>query len=722
MKPNKFCILLAFAAASLFFAGCIDEPEFKPVDMGVNIETLDFGVDGGEATVKLYSNRDWYTEIVSEEETATWLTLSDNTGAAMTDSLTITISVLPNPDEDRQATINFHTETIYASVRVSQTGAIQKEYTPISDVRAIYKGADTVITQDYTIRGSVISNYMNSDYGGLNNATSTKTVVISDGTSGISLYLTANNTLYSVGDQIAVKVQGLTLQRYNNGSLQINAVPLDVIEKVGEAVLEPVSITAAQLVSGNYESMYVQVPDVQILSTDMGKKFVESEKHTSINFISKTGEKFVLFSSSYSTFGEEAVPTGSGTLKGVAMVYGTTYQMSITSITDYAALTGERFTETGGGGGGSEGGAVIGDYAKWNAITPVAAFMDDFRSVSAGNAAYNNDNWMFYTNDAASVSTGWKTGTFNNTETDTTDRYIQIAPYASTLDEVVAYALIPKVNVSTASPKTLKFSYTIYYQTEDASKFEVVTSKDFTGDFEKATWTVLQDVTFAAGTTVNVWVDKSIDLTSLAAETSLAVAFRYKGKSNTYRLDNVQIANGEYTPNPGEGEGGGDDPGEGGGAGDGVYTSNVSMPASDFSDSENKAYGGTVTVGSDSYPELKLGTSSVAGTYTFAAPLPALGTCTFSFYGVGWYNAAATLTVTINNAGKIDGQTSKTFSLTTNSGATGNPPHTITFSNNDFFTASLTEVTSATTITVTTSGSTGLRCILTGINVKAASN
>lgn len=718
MKLYKHLVLLAVAAASFIVAGCIKDPELQPAEIGVNVETTDFTADGGNATVKLFSNRDWKAEIVgSDSQETTWLTISQTEGAAMTDSLSITVTVLPNSETDRQATINFRTETIYASVRVSQKGTVQKEYTPISTVRGLYTDSNVTITEDYTIKGSVISNYMSSDNGGLNNATSAKTLVISDGNYGISLYLTANNTLYKVGDEITVKLKGLELQRYNNGALQVNAVPADVIEVVGQKVIDAKPVTAAQLVSGDFESMYVAVSDVQVLSSDMGKKFVEGEKHTSINFISKTGEKFVLFSSSYSTFGSETVPTGSGVLKGIAMVYGSNYQVSITSVADYAGLTGERFTESGGGEEPGDG-AVIGDYAKWNAIAPVSSFGDDFGSVSAGNEAYNNDNWMFYTNDGAGINLGWKTGTFNNTETGATDKYIQIAPYSSTLDQVVAYALIPRANVSTAAVKNLKFKLALYYKEADASKLEVVTSKDFSGDFAGATWTVLQDVSFAADAALNTWVEKVVDLTSLAAETSLCIAFRYTGKANTYRLDDVQFAEGTF-PDPGEG--GGDNPGggEGGGAGDGVYTSNVDI-TSNISAGKN-CYAYKVNTAGASYDGLKIGKSKEEGSYTTTA-LPLTGDMTLTFYAVAWNNASCNLTVTINNGGTIDSGASKTYSLTANPGtASTTSEGTLTFGSTDFYTVSLSGVTSSSTITFATA-SAGPRAVMVGVNVKAASN
>lgn len=539
-------------------ASCKEEKEdFGVPSIGVSTNSVSFSEAEGRQTVKVLSSREWTADITfTEAVEEPWLVVSPASGSASNDSVDVVFSVLANSAEDRYATVKFNAGAVSATVSVSQKGEIAKEYDPISGVRELYQGENVTITEDWTICGTVISNYRHANSGGLNNATSQKTVIIQDETAGISLYLAENNTDYALGDRIEVKVKDLTLQRYQDGSLQIDAVPMANITKLtaGQQV-EPKAITAAELVTGDYESQYVAVSDVQIMESDLGSTFVtadsEGEKrHTSINFIAKTGERFVLFSSSYSTFGDELVPEGSGTLKGIAAVYGgSTYQISITSTDDYAGLTGERFdvsdipTE----------GKMIGDYNTWSKVGPLASFADDFSSVSASNQEYINDNWLFWTNDGGNVNYGFKTGTFNNDA----DKYIQIAPYNATVDEVVAFALPPRADMVNADPKQFTFSKALYYQTPDDSKMEVVVSTDFAGDFESATWTVVKDVTFPEDASINEWVDETVDLSSYSGQSSLCIALRYTGKANTYRIDNVAFGDGEIDnpdpdPNPDE--------------------------------------------------------------------------------------------------------------------------------------------------------------------------
>lgn len=549
-------ILMKLAGAVMILAAIAsckeDNQDFGIANIGASTESVTFTKDGGEQTIRILSTRDWTAEITSTDGEVDWLVVSPASGAPSTDSVSVVFTAVPNSNEDRYATVTFKAGAVSATVSVSQPGEIARQYDAIADVRALYNGENVTITEDWTICGTVISNYRHAKSGGLNNATSQKTMVIQDETAGITLYLAENNTDFALGDKVEVKVKDLTLQRYQNGSLQIDAVPMDRVTKLtsGQQV-EAKTISASELVTGEYESQYVAVTDVQVSDADRGKTFVEygpaDSSHRSINFIARTGERFVLFSSAYSTFGKETVPEGSGTLKGIAAVYGGgTYQISITSTDDYAGLTGERFDE----GEIPVISETTGDYNAWNAVGPLASFSDDFESITEKYQRYENDNWMFYTSDGSDITTGFKTEIFDKDGT----KYISIAPFNSSADQVVAYALPPRADVTKADPKTFTFRKALYYRDNgDDSKLEVVVSSNFTGNFETATWTVIKDCTIPNDSKLNVYSEETVDLSAYSSASSLAIAIRYTGKSNTYRIDDVAFGNGEN-------QGGGDEP------------------------------------------------------------------------------------------------------------------------------------------------------------------
>lgn len=674
MLKNSVRLLLA-AVLVFLTAGCIKDPEFQPADMGVSVEELSFSKDGGEATVRLLSNRDWETDITVTRGTADWIALSDTAGTASGDSVAVTVTVLPNTGEDRDAVLRFTTGTVYAEVSIVQPGEFRKSYMTIAEFLQMPVNEETW----YELCGTVVS-IANPSYGNL---------TVQDETGSLYIYgLTA------------------TKQDYNDQS---------------------------------FGSLGIQVGDELVFQTLRGEH---------------NGE-----------------PQGGGDIPA--------YYVSHTS---------------GGSQPGDGEGYLIGDYATWNAAGTLTSFLDDFSSVETGNAAYVSDSWLFWSSDPNGLSQSWKTGTFDNASTGMTDKYIQIAPYNSSLDEVVAYALPPRADVTGMNPRTFKFSKALYHLDEggDDSRLEVVVSTDFSGDFGAATWTVVKDVSFPAGAERNQWLDESVDLSAYASEPSLCIALRYTGKSNTYRIDNVGYGDGEvapylslsgsgttvtseagsltfqvssnvtwtvasdntdFTPSPASGDGQGqitvtytaNTTGEdrtsvitvspdGGDARDlqqvtytivqkregasvgGAYTSNVGLPSDD--NTPDASYIHSVSIDGEEYPALKLGTSSKAGTYTTPA-LAMQGDLTLGMYAMAWKGKECELTITVNNGGSIDGQSSVTISPESNTGVADDPPYVVTVDPaQDYYEFDLSGVTSATTLTFSTVQS-APRCIVFGLNVNA---
>ena len=217
-------------------------------------------------------------------------------------------------------------------------GTSEPEYTPIADVRALYVDGNVTISEDWTIRGTVISNLE------LNNGSSLKNIIIQDETAGIMVRLTSDNTDFLSGDVVEIKIQGLSLEQFN-GLLQLNNVPVENVTETAQGTLpEAKVISAAQLLTGDYESQYVAVENVQAVEADLGKTWVTGGNNTSITIESATGETFVVYSARYSDILAEAtVPEGSGTLKGIAQRFNSNIQIMLASTEDYAGLTGERF-------------------------------------------------------------------------------------------------------------------------------------------------------------------------------------------------------------------------------------------------------------------------------------------------------------------------------------------------------------------------------------------
>jgi len=149
-----------------------------------------------------------------------------------------------------------------------------------------------------------------------------------------------------------------------------------------------------------------------------------------------------------------------------------------------------------------------------------------------------------------------------------------------------------------------------------------------------------------------------------------------------------------------EDSGGGDTGGDTGGSDPYASTLTWTLGAN-ASDAKVKVNGSATETAA-----LKLGTSSKAGTATLTVPA---GASKISFYGLGWKDKTATLTI------KMTGMTDKQAECTANAGVSNNSPFTVTVAGTDKKTIDLgSALGSAATVTVTTEGSTNTRVVLFG--------
>ena len=218
------------------------------------------------------------------------------------------------------------------------------DYTSIADVRKMAPASaddKATIADGVKIKAYVISNVE------INNLTSKKNVFVQDETAGLQIRFTSDAT-FAFGDEVVIDLSGQELS-YFEGALQANNVSNGNVEVLSsDNKIDPKEVTVAEFMKNTYDAQYVALPDVQVVESDLGKTFVEGGAHTSINVEDKTGNSFVIFSSKYTTFGNEQVPQGAGVLKGISMINNGKMQIGLTSQDDYAGMTGERFDGQGG--------------------------------------------------------------------------------------------------------------------------------------------------------------------------------------------------------------------------------------------------------------------------------------------------------------------------------------------------------------------------------------
>ena len=201
----------------------------------------------------------------------------------------------------------------------------------IAKVLALGQGA----TINGTIEGMVISNRA------LVNLTSKKGMYVQDATGALQLRLSADHE-FDFGTKVQVDLTGCTLGNYG-GAIQVSDVALDKITTISTGnivVATPVSM--ADFLANKYEGQYIALEGVQVAKNDLARTWVEGGSHTSINMEDAQGNKFVVFSSKYSTYGSQSVAQGSGTIKGISSINNGAIQLIFTQESDFAGLNGER--------------------------------------------------------------------------------------------------------------------------------------------------------------------------------------------------------------------------------------------------------------------------------------------------------------------------------------------------------------------------------------------
>ena len=210
------------------------------------------------------------------------------------------------------------------------------DLSPVTIASVLALGANATIQANTFVEGVVISNME------LNNLTSKKGMYIQDETAGLQLYLAANHT-FAFGDKVKVDLSGATVGAYG-GAVQISGLALAKIEKISSGnTVTPKTVTIADFLANKYEGQYVAIEGVQVAASDLSKTWVSGGAHTSINMEDANGNKFVVFSSKFASYGETTVPQGSGTIKGISSINNGAMQIIFAQASDFAGLTGERF-------------------------------------------------------------------------------------------------------------------------------------------------------------------------------------------------------------------------------------------------------------------------------------------------------------------------------------------------------------------------------------------
>ena len=557
----------------------------------------------------------------------------------------------------------------YISHEDGQGGGDEPEpgdYTSIADVRKMAPASTddkATIADGVKIKAYVISNVE------INNLTSKKNVFVQDETAGLQIRFTSDAT-FAFGDEVVIDLSGQELS-YFDGALQANNVPNGNVEVLSsDNKIDPKEVTVAEFMKNTYDAQYVALPDVQVVESDLGKTFVEGGAHTSINVEDITGHSFAIFSSKYTTFGNEQVPQGAGVLKGISTVNKGNMQINLTSQSDYAGMTGERFDGQGGDDpqpGEIEEVTIEEFLAKSEGETyyKLTGTVTDIENDSWGNLTIEDETGNVYVygvaKDEASVGGGPSFSDLGVEVGDILTIAGKRASFNGSPQVGDAYYISHKPGQGGDEP--------------DPGEIEEVTVEEFlakpvdAGVYYRLTGTITDLYNTAYGNFTLVDETGSVLVYGLTAE---------KVSSNDQSFSTLGLKEGDIVTLEGTRA---EYDGEAQVGGPAYYISHEEgeTPENPLGDVNvvlgEKAYYEKATVNGEEFPVLKLGTSSINGDASFTIPA---GTTKITMYCVAWKGKSGALNLSGNCT-----ITPSRIEAASNDGASNNSPYTMTVTDAD---------------------------------------
>ncbi|MGN0202335.1 MAG: DUF5689 domain-containing protein [Candidatus Cryptobacteroides sp.] len=341
--------LFAAAFAVMALAACQEkEPELGAAGIVADKTSVEMESGISSASLSVTATRDWTASVTySNSQDEKWLSVTPSSGKASNDAQTVEITALANDGYERSATVKFSIGLADAVVTVTQKGSKVKSYKTLADVRAYCNAngvnATTTISlpDDYLVKVWFISNQ-----AVLDNLSSNKSSYVQDETDGLNIFFAANNT-FEFGDLVEIDLSNASMMLYG-GALEATGLPLESVTKIGTTTPQPLTVSMEDYLANKYESRYVTIDTpVQVKSSTAQTWYSGTASAANIDFTDAKGNGFQVRSSKYSTFGADNVPTGSGRISGIAGSFNGSAQLIFAQTSDFAGLTGARFTVEG---------------------------------------------------------------------------------------------------------------------------------------------------------------------------------------------------------------------------------------------------------------------------------------------------------------------------------------------------------------------------------------
>lgn len=332
-----------------------------------------------------------------------------------------------------------------------------------------------------------------------------KNVYMQDATGAINVRMLNGGGLYQ-GDSVRIYLKGTVLNKYS-GVLQLDSVDVDKnVVKQATNVNYPPEVVSIDVITTAKESQLIQLNNVQFVKSDITETFADGE-----NLISKDrvledadGNTVKVRTSGYSSFADEKLPEGAGSIVCIVNHFNGDIQLLIRSYSQIN-MAGARFP-----------GQIV------------AKNFDD-EDVNSGG-------WTTYQVLGSEIQ--WKTSSAGGAPND----YGVISNYVDgTKYPCENWLISPAIDLSGGGSPVLNFDNAYSYA---GPAIELFVSNDYDGTSnptEQGTWNALP-ATLSGG--FFNWVNSGDIPLGAFAGSAVYVAFKYTGTASlgsTWELDNIVV-------------------------------------------------------------------------------------------------------------------------------------------------------------------------------------
>lgn len=313
---NSFFRIAAAFALLLAAGACKDGVDLPGQSVSLSTHAILAPSFATTLSFDVAANCDWTISVAGDDTSWAELSKTEATGMA-----TVAVSIAENDTSGaRTLTIRVTAKrnpSVVEELSFVQASSTAQGYLSVPDLRKLAADGDYTVTQDVKMRGIVVSSVQDNNY--YDNCIALQSALKAN----CGITLRTDEVLYrKPGEELEIDLKGAVVGvNAATGVMEVKPASDEMVSRTETTQVTPAAIpvTYAELMSGEYESMYVTL-NVQVVVSDINKKLSDN-----VTVQTQDDERFVLYARQASTFGIDAVPVGSGQLCGIAGIYDGAY-------------------------------------------------------------------------------------------------------------------------------------------------------------------------------------------------------------------------------------------------------------------------------------------------------------------------------------------------------------------------------------------------------------